>query len=115
MMAYLDSGYDIDQLGVGGENALHEGILHYDVAQLLIDRGISVNQKHKFDGRTPLIIAAISGNVDTRTVGLLLNEGADPAITDAHGKTALDYALQFEEDHPDAYAPKIELLKAAAE
>jgi ankyrin repeat protein len=112
---YLDDGYDVNRLGMGGENALHEGILHFDVAKLLIERGIRVNQKHKFDGGTPLIVATIAGNVDARTVKLLLDEGADPSITDTHGQTALDYALEYEKNHPEAYAPKIELLKAATD
>ena len=112
---YLDDGYDVNRLGMGGDNALHEGILHFDVAKLLIERGIRVNQKHKFDGSTPLIVATIAGNVDAPTVKLLLDEGADPSITDGHGKTALDYALEYEKDHPDAYAPKVELLKSSTE
>ena len=40
-------GYDIHRLGMGGENALHEGILDFKVAELLIAEGINVNQQHK--------------------------------------------------------------------
>ncbi|MEP4079019.1 ankyrin repeat domain-containing protein [Haloferula sp.] len=97
---YLDDGYDVNQLGMGGENALQEGILHYEMAKLLIDSGIAVDQKDKNDWRTPLIIACIGSNVEARTVQLLLNHGADPNLKDRDGRSALDYASKFTESFP---------------
>ena len=91
---YLDAGYDISRLGGGGENALHEGVLHYDVACLLIERGINVDVQHRYDGSTPLIVSCIACNVEARTVELLLKQGADPLIKDIHNKSALDYAKE---------------------
>ena len=91
---YLDAGYDISRLGGGGENALHEGVLHYDVASLLIERCINVDVQHRYDGSTPLIVSCIASNVEAKTVELLLKHGADPLIKDTHNKSALDYAKE---------------------
>lgn len=93
---YLEDGYDFRSLGPGGENALHEGILHFNVAKLLIGAGIPVDKAHKFSGATPLIVSCIAENVEPRTVKLLLDNGADPAVVDSHGKTALDYAVEYD-------------------
>ena len=113
---HLNDGYDIHRLGMGGENALQEGVLHYEVAKLLIDKGIEVNQQHKFDGSTPLIVSCIAANVEVRTVGLLLDSGADPLLKDTRGKSALDYADEYTDEQAREscdYAKKAELLRAA--
>ena len=111
---YIGKGYNIHKLGAGGENALHEGVLDFDVAKLLIDKGINVNQKHKYDGSTPLIVSCISSNIEARTVKLLLDSGAAKNIKDIHGKTALDYAKEsYTEEDKDLYEydEKIDLLE----
>lgn len=115
---FLESGYDIGRIGSGGENALQEGILHFDVGSLLIKRGINVNQQHRFDGSTPLIVACIAGNVEARTVKLLLDNGADPLLKDVNGKAALDYATQYSSEYPNRedtheYDEKVALLTEA--
>lgn len=43
-------------------------------------------------GKTPLMLAALRGHY--RTVQLLLDEGANPDLVDAHGLTALDLAFE---------------------
>lgn len=101
---YIRDGYDIHRLGMGGENALHEGILHFKVAELLIAEGINVNQQHKYDGSTPLIVSCIAANIEARTVELLLGSGADKSIKDIHGKTALSYAEEaYDEESKNIY------------
>lgn len=56
---------------------------------LLAAKGTPVNII--FDGQTPLHWAVMKGNL--RLVELLLANGADATITDATGKTSIDYAL----------------------
>ena len=56
----------------------------------LLDGGADINRAGG-DGFTPLMMAAGYGY--TNIVELLLRRGADPAITDSHGATALDLAL----------------------
>jgi hypothetical protein len=59
------------------------------VAELLIKKhGANVNPKNKF-GQTPLMLAA--GRGVPRMVKLLIEAGADVLMTDAWGKTALEY------------------------
>lgn len=115
---YLRDGYEINRTGAGGENALQEGVLHYEVAKLLIAKGIDVDRQHKFDGTTPLIVACIAGNIEARTVKLLLDNGADPRIKDAQGKTAIDYAADNATKFPNpkyGFAEKLNLMRASLE
>ena len=108
---YLDDGYDINELGDGGENALHEGVLHYEVAKLLIDRGISLDNSHQYSGQTPLHIASIAGNVDPEVVKLLLVSGLNPLHKDVHGRTPLNYATQSAKQFADeGYSKKVGLM-----
>ena len=58
---------------------------------LLIEKGASVDQA-RFDGGTPLLLAAWLGNVDV--VVELLRGGADPRATDKAGRTILDLMVQ---------------------
>ena len=53
--------------------------------------GDAVNRPEEEQGFTPLMLAARRGSREC--VELLLAAGADPAITNVQGKTALDIAL----------------------
>ncbi len=69
-----------------------------DVARLLISKGEQdINQKEN-NGHTPLMLAAMRGNVSM--VRLLVDLGADTSATNAEGKTA----LQLVQSHHKAYA-----------
>jgi hypothetical protein len=114
VQTYLDQGYDVNSLGMGNENALHEGILNHEMTRFLIAQGISVNQQNRFDGYTPLIVSCIGANISAQTVRLLLESGADPNIKDRDGKTAFDYASALAEAHSDpkhGYQEKLGLLR----
>src|SRR6185369_7084151 len=63
-------------------------------ADLVAERlswGVDPNCKSA-KGRTPLIANVRSANPSVATVQALLDAGADPALTDSSGLTALDYA-----------------------
>lgn len=74
--------------------ALHEAARRGQVSQieLLIKQGGAVNAPDEA-GRTPLILAVISGQ--TEAVKRLLALGANPALTDRDGLNALQYARRL--------------------
>ena len=60
------------------------------VLRLLLDQGVGVNTQNG-DGFTPLHVATLWGREGCAR--LLLERGADPAISDDDEMTPLDYAL----------------------
>lgn len=64
--------------------------------KLLLDKGAKVNARMQSridsEGRTALMLAANSGNIELIT--LLLKYGADASLRSSSGKTARDYALR---------------------
>lgn len=72
-------------------NQLAHGPTPLVLAEELIKRGANVNAQSK-DGVTALMIAA--GQNNAPMIGLLLRAGADPKMTSATGKTALDIATE---------------------
>ena len=76
---------------------------HADIVQMLIDSGADVNARvvrpgSSFLGGTPLHWCARQRDDCAEVVNTLLQNGANPNLTDAFGKTALQYAE--EENHP---------------
>ena len=70
---------------------------HPEIVQLLIDAGADVNSRvirpgSEFLGGTALHWCARQKDDSAEVVEVLLKNGADPTLTDAFGKTALDYA-----------------------
>lgn len=63
---------------------------------LITDENMPVEYLHSVKKRTALGIAAEKGFTDV--VIKLLNHNADPNFVDPHGKTALDYAKESEQD-----------------
>lgn len=82
-------GINVDLQDDNGMIALYlaarEG--HYKIAQHLIDAEVSIDVVDYQAGRSPLRCAAESNH--TETVGLLLEYGADPALKDREGGTAM--------------------------
>ena len=60
---------------------------HYEIAQLLLDAKASIDLGDFHVGRTPLRCAAERNHKET--VGLLMEYGADPALKDHEGGTAM--------------------------
>lgn len=88
----LEAGADIRHPAV--DDTLSELVQYgtYKMARFLIDRGANVNGKDDHRGRTALHWAAVRG-AGKEFVAYLLDQGADPAVTDQDGATALDIAL----------------------
>jgi len=92
----------------GGETALHKAAVNnkYKSMKMLIENGGDVNRRAKDGGRsempvfselwgeTPLHLAAVRSDKDV--VELLLDAGADKTFKTTQGKTAFDYAVQYE-------------------
>jgi len=75
------------------------GPIHYAIfarrpefLKLLVDRGANVNARDN-TGNTPLAAAAKRG--DAEIVLYLMSHGADPALANEEGKTALDHARRL--------------------
>ena len=62
--------------------------------RLLLAHGANPNVRHSLSCKTPLMEAAQSGN--TALVQALLEKKADLTLKDAQGKTALDFAREYD-------------------
>ena len=70
-------------------SALHFAIIqkNYEAIVVLLENGMNIDAKNT-DGRTPLMLAALSG--DEKLTKYLLDNGADLSIKDNSGQTAID-------------------------
>ena len=126
----LEAGADVtlkvafdegDGLGLNFENVLgyYTGCINVpraDVVKILLDAGADPNGQDTRFGQAPLHHAALPyasrpyGNERVKLGKLLLEYGADPLLTNKHGKTPLDYAMEFSKDQD-----LIDLLTEATE
>ncbi len=83
----------VDERDNDGETALFSAARHgyYEIADLLIQHGLSVNAKNR-DGRTPLMYAC-SSSKSARTAETLIHHGADVNTKDNSGDTSLILAV----------------------
>jgi ankyrin repeat protein len=99
LISLIENGADINEkssykMGRYGwkatplEWAIYKGRL--DIVKILVDKGVSVNQKLDEYGRTPLLDAISYNNIEI--VKFLLSRGADVNVTDSNGWTPLRYA-----------------------
>jgi ankyrin repeat protein len=94
---FLDSGADVNLPGPTGDDWDATPLQHAILARqpgsvrLLLDRGADPNRIPGPKSPAPLLLAA--GDTDPTFVNLLLAHGADPAIEDENGGTALSRAV----------------------
>ena len=70
-----------------------------EVVKMLLDAGAEPNGQDTYFGRTPLHnVALLSGDEVVKLGKLLLENGADPLLTDKDGYTPLDYAKKVSKD-----------------
>lgn len=93
----VTGGADINIKNHDGGTALHLAVIHgfIDISKLLIiQRDTNLNIQCAWGG-TPLMIAAWNGHDEI--VRHLLSYGANPSIRCQNDKSALDYAIQYEQ------------------
>jgi hypothetical protein len=78
---------------------LYVAVIGYELneaaARDALAAGASINWKNDAMNGETMLITAIKGFHDVKVVKFLLDNGADPAIEDESGKTALDWARQY--------------------
>lgn len=103
----LEHGARVDSLNRTGGTPLHDAALggSPDVIAVLLDHGAAIDARDKEEEATPLMLAASLGR--SKAVELLLARGANPALRDRSGHTALDRARETDDETTQ------KLLKAA--
>jgi ankyrin repeat protein len=88
----LEKGADINARDSDGQSALMYASKRSfnETAALLINHGADVNVQSRKKEITPLVLAAVAGNVEL--VRMLLEHGADPNLTDIFGRSAKELA-----------------------
>jgi hypothetical protein len=77
---------------------LHDAALgrNPEVIALLLDHGAAVDARDTDENATPLMLAASLGR--SQAVAMLLARGANPALRDRTGRTALERARDTQDD-----------------
>jgi uncharacterized protein len=90
----LEKGADINARDSDGQSALMYASKRSfnDTAALLINHGADVNVQSRKKEISPLVLAAVAGNVEL--VRMLLEHGADPNLTDIFGRSAKELAAK---------------------
>ena len=96
----IDRGAEVNR---AGWTPLHYAASrgHIAMMRLLLDKSAYIDAESP-NGNTPLMMAAYYGK-SPLAVKLLLEEGADPTITNKNGNTALDLALSANQAQSAAY------------
>lgn len=69
--------------------------LNEQVASQALKNGADINWRNGAMNEESMLITAIKGQKDSKTIKFLLEHGADAALKDGSGKTALDYAKDY--------------------
>jgi ankyrin repeat protein len=96
LYALLDSGLDIDSHDFLGDAPIHVATQSGDEDTIiaLLDAQANIEKRDRWQGNTPLLLAAKSK--DVWTLELLLERGADVSQANRYGDTALHQAGNFE-------------------
>lgn len=86
----VDAGADVNAVNPHGDTMLMIAAPYDDQVQLLLDHGAKL-QPQNARGQTALMFAARC-NIGAPSLRLLLHHGADPAVRDYDGSSALDHA-----------------------
>lgn len=82
----------------------------------LVSNGLDINSVDKMDGSGVTALHAAVLSNDHRAAEVLLNEGADPKVTDREGRTPLELARIISRNRPDRdFGRVIQLLEQASE
>ena len=103
ILGLLEQGADLGEADKNGVTPLHHAVRFRSVSAVatLLENGVEVNRTCKRSGSTPLHRAVTftgapgtAGREDERReiIRILLAAGADPSLSNAAGKTPLDYA-----------------------
>jgi ankyrin len=94
----LDRGASVHATAAAGQTPLHFAAYQgrAGTVVLLLARKADPNARTR-DGATPLHSAVVTLFTDAATVERLLAGGADPSAKDEQGKSAFDYAKEFED------------------
>lgn len=95
----IEQGIDLDARDAHGRSALHRWLSPYprggmnaddpfDMARALLDRGADINARDAMD-TTPLMAATFAGWAPA--LAWYIEQGADPSLVDADGRTALHH------------------------
>src|SRR5208283_5078081 len=97
---FIDAGGDVDYEDGMGRTALRvvSGNDMVDCVQWLLDHGADPNQGSRDGNFTPLMRAACSPSGDQTIAAILMKAGADPNAVYSYGLTALNAALDHNND-----------------
>jgi hypothetical protein len=100
------------------DRRLHVAVLGFELneaaAKDALADGANVNVKNEAMNGETMLITAIKGFKDVKIVKFLLDNGADPAIKDESGKTALNWARQYNIGRDRNGREILKLLEGAA-
>ncbi|MEQ8317101.1 MAG: ankyrin repeat domain-containing protein [Phycisphaerales bacterium] len=110
----LQAGGDPGAFGYPGETAMHVAArtAPIEVVDLLISTGTPLNQAPRSAG-TPLMCAVEYRRLDV--IERLLGAGADPAVRNAQGRTALEIARGYETEYVTVRPAPPEIIRALEE
>lgn len=93
----LDRGARLNVYNQTGGTPLHDASLSgsTEIITLLLDHGCPIDTRDLDSGATPLMVAASLGRIEA--VELLLRRGANPALKDNRGRTALNRAQESQD------------------